>query len=425
MARVFADDGLRARLGEGATERAPLYSSGRDRAADRDVREGDSLTDHAARDAAGRRSRGTGCEKERCESVPFHRHSRSAQRRQVDALHGADPKARRRRELPVRHDRAERRHRAGARRPPRPARRDRPSRRASCRRSSSSSTSRGSSQGASRGRGAGQPVPRQHPARPTRSSRSSATSRIRTSARRRRESIRTRDAQIDPAPSSCWPTSARWRRRCRGWRRKRSATRRSRRSSTSARACRPGWRRARRAADMEMTDEERRLLYDLHLLTMKPMLYVANVDEADVDEGTARDRRRQADPDLREGRGRAGRARSGRGSGVPGRARAGGARAQHAHPRGVPAARAALVLHGGADGGARLDGAHRREGARGRRRHPHGLREGLHQGRGDRLRGLRPARAGRRAPRRPASCASKGARYVVADGDVMHFRFNV
>ena len=34
-----------------------------------------------------------------------------------------------------------------------------------------------------------------------------------------------------------------------------------------------------RASRMEMTDEERDLLYDLHLLTMKPMLYVANVDE--------------------------------------------------------------------------------------------------------------------------------------------------
>lgn len=34
-----------------------------------------------------------------------------------------------------------------------------------------------------------------------------------------------------------------------------------------------------RAAKMPMTDAERELLRDLHLLTMKPMLYVANVDE--------------------------------------------------------------------------------------------------------------------------------------------------
>jgi GTP-binding protein YchF len=37
-----------------------------------------------------------------------------------------------------------------------------------------------------------------------------------------------------------------------------------------------------RAARMEMTDDERALLYDLHLLTMKPILYVANVDEAEA-----------------------------------------------------------------------------------------------------------------------------------------------
>ena len=37
-----------------------------------------------------------------------------------------------------------------------------------------------------------------------------------------------------------------------------------------------------RAARMEMTAEETAVLADLHLLTMKPMLYVANVDEADV-----------------------------------------------------------------------------------------------------------------------------------------------
>jgi len=34
-----------------------------------------------------------------------------------------------------------------------------------------------------------------------------------------------------------------------------------------------------RALAMKMTDEERALIYDLHLLTMKPLLYIANVDE--------------------------------------------------------------------------------------------------------------------------------------------------
>jgi len=37
-----------------------------------------------------------------------------------------------------------------------------------------------------------------------------------------------------------------------------------------------------RAYRMQMTDDERSMLKDLHLLTMKPMLYVANVDESQV-----------------------------------------------------------------------------------------------------------------------------------------------
>jgi len=39
-----------------------------------------------------------------------------------------------------------------------------------------------------------------------------------------------------------------------------------------------------RARKMEMTADERELVRDLHLLTMKPMLYVANVDESQVAE---------------------------------------------------------------------------------------------------------------------------------------------
>lgn len=37
-----------------------------------------------------------------------------------------------------------------------------------------------------------------------------------------------------------------------------------------------------RARTLEMTDDEKLLIRDLHLLTMKPMLYVANVDESQV-----------------------------------------------------------------------------------------------------------------------------------------------
>ena len=37
-----------------------------------------------------------------------------------------------------------------------------------------------------------------------------------------------------------------------------------------------------RASGLEMSDEERELLHDLHLLTMKPLLYVANIGEEDI-----------------------------------------------------------------------------------------------------------------------------------------------
>lgn len=37
-----------------------------------------------------------------------------------------------------------------------------------------------------------------------------------------------------------------------------------------------------RASTMEMSDEERALLYDLHLLTMKPFMYLANIDEDQI-----------------------------------------------------------------------------------------------------------------------------------------------
>jgi ribosome-binding ATPase len=40
--------------------------------------------------------------------------------------------------------------------------------------------------------------------------------------------------------------------------------------------------RGHRAARMEMTDDERELLRDLHLLTMKPLLHIANVDEGGI-----------------------------------------------------------------------------------------------------------------------------------------------
>ena len=44
-----------------------------------------------------------------------------------------------------------------------------------------------------------------------------------------------------------------------------------------------GLNEGHRARTLDLTDDERDSLYDLHLLTMKPMLYIANVDEDAVD----------------------------------------------------------------------------------------------------------------------------------------------
>ena len=44
-----------------------------------------------------------------------------------------------------------------------------------------------------------------------------------------------------------------------------------------------GLNEGHRARTLELSDEEREALYGLHLLTMKPMLYVANVDEDALD----------------------------------------------------------------------------------------------------------------------------------------------
>lgn len=40
-----------------------------------------------------------------------------------------------------------------------------------------------------------------------------------------------------------------------------------------------GLNEGKRALQLDLSDEEKDLVYDLHLLTMKPMLYIANVDE--------------------------------------------------------------------------------------------------------------------------------------------------
>lgn len=72
-----------------------------------------------------------------------------------------------------------------------------------------------------------------------------------------------------------------------------------------------GLNEGKRALQLDLTDEERELIYDLHLLTMKPMLYIANVDEDALNSDFAEIDGVAPVPDQREGGGGSGRARSG------------------------------------------------------------------------------------------------------------------
>ena len=100
-------------------------------------------------------------------------------------------------------------------------------------------------------------------------------------------------------------------------------------------------------------------------------------------------------------------------------------RRRRADPRDLPPARPAHLLHRRREGSPRLDDPRRRHRAQGGRRHPLRLRARLHQGRDRRLR-----RPGRRAARSAAAREKglyrmEGKEYVVKDGDVLLFKFNV
>ena len=192
-------------------------------------------------------------------------------------------------------------------------------------------------------------------------------------------------------------------------------------------------REGKPAREAAITADERPVFRLLQLITAKPMMYVLNVDEASAATGNAhsakarglrQDARHAGRGDLGRHRGRGG-AASARGPGrVPRLARPQGNRSRARGAGGLPAARSRDLLHGRAQGGARLDGAPRSHGAGGGGRHPHRLREGLHPRRDHRLRRLRhPER--RIGARDAGKLRLEGKDYAVKDGDVFHFRFNV
>ena len=189
-------------------------------------------------------------------------------------------------------------------------------------------------------------------------------------------------------------------------------------------------------ADARADDDERALAQPFFLLSMKPTLYACNVAEddlatADTNPLVAEVRQwvathhgaeavtisAQIESELAE---------------LP-EAEAKEYLASHgveesgvgdADPLDLPPARPAHLLHRRREGSARLDDPRRRHRPRGRRGHPLRPRARLHQGRDDRLGRLRPRRRLGRA-REGGQVRQEGKEYLVADGDVMLFKFNV
>jgi ribosome-binding ATPase YchF (GTP1/OBG family) len=179
-------------------------------------------------------------------------------------------------------------------------------------------------------------------------------------------------------------------------------------------------------------EEEKQALERAQLLTAKPVLYVCNVDEADAAAGNAQSAAVFAKAEA-EGAGAViiSAAIEPRSRPWPAEDRAeflkdlGSRRPPRPHhPRRLRPARPHHLLHRRPQGSARLDVEKGCEGAAGRGRDPHRLRARLHPRRDDRLRRLRRLRR-RKRRREPGRLRSEGKDYVVQDGDVLLFRFNV
>ena len=189
-----------------------------------------------------------------------------------------------------------------------------------------------------------------------------------------------------------------------------------------------GLNEGHRARTLDLTEDEIAALYDLHLLTMKPMLYVANVDEDAAGGRAGRDRRLRARAHLREGGGRhrrAGRDGPGRGEGVHGGARPVRERPGPPDQRRLPPARPAELLHVRRDRDARLD--HTRSARR--RRRPPASSTPTSSAASSRPRP--PATrttwrsAARRAAAMPASCARRARSTSSRTATSCTFKFNV
>ena len=172
-----------------------------------------------------------------------------------------------------------------------------------------------------------------------------------------------------------------------------------------------GLNEGHRARTLGLDAEEQEALYDLHLLTMKPMLYIANVDEDHLDadlpeiDGCAPvPISAKVEADLAE----LDPAEAKEYLEAMGLEESGLARLVREAYRllGLQS-----LLHERRDRDACLDHPHRGEGPPGRRRHPHRLRAWVHQGRDGLVRRLRGAGRREGLPRRrPPAPGGQGIR---------------
>lgn len=189
-----------------------------------------------------------------------------------------------------------------------------------------------------------------------------------------------------------------------------------------------GLNEGHRARTLGLTEDEVAAIYELHLLTMKPMLYIANVDEDAVDAELPEidgctpvpisakveadiAELAEMDPDeAKESHGSAGAHRQR--PGAP-------------HPRGLSPARPAELLHERRDRDSRLGPS------RWARRPPRPPASSTAISSAASSRPRRPPSrttwpwAARRGCRDAGKLRQEGKDYVVQDGDVMHFKFNV
>ena len=183
-----------------------------------------------------------------------------------------------------------------------------------------------------------------------------------------------------------------------------------------------------------MTRKQRRL-QRAQLLTAKPVLYVCNVDEGDAAErqrAVARGCSRRPRPKARSAvvvsaaieaeiatmpaderdafLAEIGLARN---------------RPHPRHPRRLRAARPHHLLHRRPQGSARLDGAQGRQGAARPPARSTPISSAASSAPRPSPMTISSRSAAKPAPATPASCAPEGKEYVVQDGDVLLFRFNV